>query len=49
VKTVTYNTSAVTETVTGLTKGKSYTFKVAAKNVAGTGAASAASKAVTPT
>ena len=36
------------ETVTGLTAGTSYTFKVAAVNAAGTGPASAASAAVTP-
>jgi titin len=49
VKTVTYTTAALTQTVTGLTKGKSYTFKVQAKNVAGAGAASAPSNAVVPT
>jgi Fibronectin type III domain/PASTA domain/RTX calcium-binding nonapeptide repeat (4 copies) len=35
-------------TITGLTNGTSYTFKVAAKNAAGTGPQSAASNAVTP-
>ncbi|MFZ2654923.1 MAG: fibronectin type III domain-containing protein [Victivallales bacterium] len=35
-------------TVTGLTNGTSYTFKVKAKNAVGTGALSAASNAVTP-
>jgi hypothetical protein len=40
---------ATTETVTGLTAEKSYTFKVSAKNARGTGLQSAASNAVTPT
>ena len=35
--------------VTGLQPGKSYTFKVAARNSYGLGAASAASNAVVPT
>ena len=38
-----------TATVTGLTNGQSYTFTVAAKNVAGTGSPSVASSAFTPT
>ena len=41
VKTVSYPSPLLTETVTGLTNGKAYTFKVVAGNVAGTGAASA--------
>ncbi len=44
----TFNSTATTETVTGLTNGTSYTFKVAATNSVGTGAQSAASSAVTP-
>ena len=43
----TFSSTATTETVTGLTPGTSYTFKVAAVNAAGTGPASAASAAVT--
>ncbi len=43
----TFSSAATTETVTGLTPGTSYTFKVAAVNAAGTGPASAASAAVT--
>ena len=43
----TFSSTATTQTVTGLTPGTSYTFKVAAVNAAGTGPASAASAAVT--
>ena len=43
----TFSSTATTETVTGLTPGTAYTFKVAAVNAAGTGPASAASAAVT--
>ncbi len=43
----TFSGTATTQTVTGLTPGTSYTFKVAAINAAGTGPASAMSAAVT--
>ncbi len=46
--TQTFNTTATTETVTGLTNGTAYTFKVAAINGVGTGTQSAASNSVTP-
>ncbi len=45
----TFMSTATTETVTGLTAGKTYTFKVAAKNANGTGPNSTASNAVVPT
>jgi flagellar biosynthesis protein FliR len=44
----TFPSTATTETVTGLTNGTSYRFKVSAINGVGTGAMSAASNAVTP-
>ena len=44
----TFNSTATTQTVTGLTNGTTYTFKVAAINAVGTGPPSAASNAVTP-
>jgi hypothetical protein len=43
----TFNSTATTETVTGLTAGSAYTFKVAAINAVGTGNQSAASGSVT--
>ncbi len=45
----TFNSTATTETVTGLTNGTAYTFKVAAINAAGTGNQSGSSNSVTPT
>jgi hypothetical protein len=45
----TVGAEATQTTVTGLTGGSSYTFKVAAANTVGTGPESAASNAVTPT
>jgi hypothetical protein len=44
----TFNSTATTESVTGLTSGTAYTFKVAAINDVGTGPDSAATGAVTP-
>ena len=41
--------NVTTDTLTGLTNGTAYTFKVAAINAVGTGAPSAASNSVTPT
>jgi hypothetical protein len=43
-----YNAKTTTQTITGLTKGKHYTFKVAARNSLGTGPKSVATKIVTP-
>ena len=43
-----FTSTATTQTITGLTNGSSYTFKVAATNGIGTGAQSAASAPVTP-
>jgi hypothetical protein len=43
----TFNTPAVTQTITGLTNASAYTFKVQAKNSAGNSALSVASNAVT--
>jgi hypothetical protein len=45
---VTFTTTATSQVITGLTNGTTYTFKVAATNVVGTGPQSAMSNAVTP-
>jgi len=45
---VSYDATATSRTLTGLTAGSSYTFTVAATNATGTSAASAQSTAVTP-
>ena len=44
----TFTSTSTTQTVTGLTNGTTYTFKVAAINAIGTGPMSSASNAVTP-
>ncbi len=44
----TFNSTATSQTISGLTNGVTYTFKVAAKNAVGTGPQSAASNAVKP-
>src|SRR5690242_868889 len=44
-----FNSTALAQNITGLTNAAAYTFKVAAKNSRGTGAASAASAPATPT
>jgi phospholipase C len=45
----TFHSTSTIETIVGLTKGKSYTFTVAAINASGTGPDSSASNGVTPT
>ena len=45
---VVFNSTDTTQTLTGLTNGITYTFRVAATNAAGTGANSEASNTVTP-
>jgi hypothetical protein len=44
----TFNSTATTQSITGLANGTTYTFKVAAKNSVGTGTQSSASNAITP-
>jgi hypothetical protein len=45
----TFNSTATTQAVTGLTTGQTYSFKVAANNPRGTGPNSGASNPVKPT
>lgn len=45
---ITFNDTATTHTISGLTNGRSYRFKVAAKNAPGVGTASALSATVIP-
>jgi titin len=44
----TFNSTSTSQTITGLTNGTQYSFRVAARNAAGIGAQSAASNVVTP-
>ena len=46
---ITFSASPLSRTISGLTQGASYTFRVAAVNARGTGPTSAVSNAVTPT
>ncbi len=46
---IAFGTAATSQTITGLTNGTAYTFRVKATNAAGTGMDSAASAAITPT
>ncbi len=46
---ISYNATTATRTITGLTPGSSYTFRVVATNARGNGPSSALSNAVTPT
>jgi len=45
----TFNSTATTQVITGLTNARTYTFRVAAKNAVGTGPESPASSPVVPT